>query len=47
MKVRVHRRQPGRVAAWLRDAGFTIESQMLLDPDDSVPGALLFARRQP
>jgi SAM-dependent methyltransferase len=47
MKVCVHRRQPDRVAAWLRDAGFTIEAQMLLDPDDSVPGALLFARRQP
>jgi len=46
MKVHVHRRQPDRVAAWLRDAGFAIEAQMLLDPDDSVPGALLFARRQ-
>jgi SAM-dependent methyltransferase len=47
MKVYVHRRQPDQVAAWLRDAGFTIEAQMLLDPDDSVPGAVLFARRQP
>lgn len=47
MKVCVHRRQPDRVAAWLRDAGFTIEAQILLDPDDSVPGAILFARRQP
>jgi SAM-dependent methyltransferase len=47
MKVWVHRRQPDRVAAWLRDAGFTIEAQMLLHPDDSVPGAILFARRQP
>jgi SAM-dependent methyltransferase len=47
MKVWVHRRQPDRVASWLRDAGFTIEAQMLLDPDDSVPGAVLFARRQP
>jgi hypothetical protein len=45
MKVYVHRRQPDRVAAWLRDAGFTIEAQMLLGPDNSVPGALLFARR--
>jgi SAM-dependent methyltransferase len=45
MKVYVHRRQPDRVAAWLRDAGLTIEAQMLLGPDDSVPGALLFARR--
>jgi len=40
MKVYVHRRQPDRVAAWLRDAGLTIEAQMLLGPDDSVPGAL-------
>ncbi len=46
MKVYVHRRQPGRVAAWLRDAGFTVEGQMLLDLDQSVPGAVLFARRQ-
>jgi SAM-dependent methyltransferase len=46
MKVYVHRRQPAQVAAWLRDAGFTVEAQMLLGPDDSVPGAVLFARRQ-
>jgi hypothetical protein len=46
MKVYVHRRQPGQVAAWLRDAGFTVEAQMLLDLDESVPGAVLFARRQ-
>jgi SAM-dependent methyltransferase len=47
MKVYVHRRQPDRVGAWLRDARFTIEAQMVFDPDDSVPGAVLFARRQP
>jgi SAM-dependent methyltransferase len=47
MKVHVHRRQPDRVAAWLRDAGFIIEAQMVFGPDDSVPGAVLFARRQP
>jgi len=46
MKVYVHRRQPGQVTAWLRDAGFTVEAQMLLDPDDSAPGAVLFARRR-
>ncbi|HCT77543.1 MAG TPA: SAM-dependent methyltransferase [Micromonosporaceae bacterium] len=45
MKVHVHRRPPARVAAWLRDAGFTVEAQMLLDPDESVSGAVLFARR--
>jgi len=47
MNVRSHRRQPDQVAAWLRDAGFTIEAQVLLNPDHSVPGAILFARRQP
>lgn len=43
MNVRVYRRPPARVAAWLRDAGFTIEAQVLLDPDDRA-GAVLFAR---
>ncbi len=47
MNVYVHRRRPERVAAWLRDAGFTVEAQVLIDPDESVPGAILFARRQP
>ncbi|WP_406430701.1 class I SAM-dependent methyltransferase [Streptomyces sp. NBC_00631] len=46
MNVHVHRRQPEQVAAWLRDAGFTVEAHMLIDPDESVPGAVLFARRQ-
>lgn len=46
MNVHVHRRRPDQVAAWLRDAGFGVEAQMLLDPDESVPGAVLFARRQ-
>jgi SAM-dependent methyltransferase len=45
MKVHVHRRPPDRVGAWLRDAGFTVEAQILLGPDESVPGAVLFARR--
>jgi SAM-dependent methyltransferase len=47
MKVDIHRRQPDRVAAWLRDAGFTIEAQTLLDPDEERPSAILFARRRP
>jgi hypothetical protein len=46
MKVRVNLRQPGQVAAWLREAGFTVEAQLLLDPEDSVPGAILFARHR-
>lgn len=46
MNVHVHRRQPARMADWLRDAGFTVEAQWLLDLDESRPGAVLFARRQ-
>lgn len=45
MKIHVHRRQPADVAAALRDAGFAVEAHLLLDPDGSHPGALLFARR--
>ncbi len=47
MRVYVHRRAPDRVATWLRDAGFTVEAQVLMDPEESVPGGALFARRQP
>ncbi|RSM50526.1 SAM-dependent methyltransferase [Actinoplanes sp. ATCC 53533] len=47
MKVHVHRRQPGEVAAWLHDAGFEIEAQMLLNPDGEAAQAILFARRRP
>ncbi|UYM07652.1 hypothetical protein [Solicola gregarius] len=39
-----HHRPPGQVAGWLRDAGFTIEAEMVFRPDDSVPGAIIFAR---
>jgi SAM-dependent methyltransferase len=46
MKIHVHRRQPEQVATWLRDAGFEIEAQLLIDPDARVPGAILFARRK-
>ncbi|HEX5404244.1 MAG TPA: class I SAM-dependent methyltransferase [Pseudonocardiaceae bacterium] len=45
MKVYVHRRQPARVGDWLREAGFTVEAQMLLDPDEKPSGGILFARR--
>ncbi|GAA2625392.1 methyltransferase domain-containing protein [Actinomadura fulvescens] len=41
----VYHRQPSRVADWLREAGFTIEAQHLLNPDQAKPGAILFARR--
>ncbi|MFE9746685.1 class I SAM-dependent DNA methyltransferase [Saccharothrix saharensis] len=44
MSLHVHRRPVERVAGWLRDAGFTIAAQVLLDPDDEVPGGMLVAR---
>lgn len=46
MKVHVHRRQPEKVAGWLRDAGFAVEAQWLMNPDAEVPQAILFARRE-
>ncbi|MFB7667016.1 class I SAM-dependent methyltransferase [Kitasatospora sp. NPDC056138] len=46
MKVYVHRRRPAQVSAWLREAGFTVETEMLLDPEGSAPGEILFARRR-
>lgn len=47
MRVHIHPRRPDRVACWLRDAGFEIGAQMLLDPDGKLPHAVLLARRQP
>lgn len=43
MKVYVHRRQPAQLAALLREAGFTVEAELLLSPEADVPGAVLFA----
>ena len=39
-----HHRRPSQVAGWLRDAGFTIEAELVMRPDEDVPGALIFAR---
>ena len=39
-----HHRQPSTVSGWLRDAGFTIEAELVMNPDADVPGALVFAR---
>lgn len=39
-----HRRRPEQVADWLRDAGFTLEAELVLRPDADVPGAIVFAR---
>jgi hypothetical protein len=38
-----HHRRPGTVMGWLRDAGFSIEAEMILRPDEAVPGAVIFA----
>jgi SAM-dependent methyltransferase len=46
MNVYVHRRQPDQLADLLRAAGFAIEAQFLLDPDGTLPEAILFARNQ-
>ena len=41
-----HHRRPRQVAGWLRDAGFTIEAELVVGPDEDVPGALTFARTE-
>ncbi|KAB1944065.1 class I SAM-dependent methyltransferase [Micromonospora sp. ALFpr18c] len=47
MKVRVHRRQPAQVAAWLRESGFRVESETTLTSPESKLGAIIFGRREP
>lgn len=39
-----HRRRPETMTGLLREAGFMIDSEILLRPDDEVPGALVLAR---
>jgi hypothetical protein len=34
------------MAAWLRDAGVTVEAHLVRDVDESVSEAAIFARRQ-
>jgi SAM-dependent methyltransferase len=38
------RRRPAAVSRWLREAGFTIEAELVMRPDDDVPGAIIIAR---
>jgi SAM-dependent methyltransferase len=40
-----HHRRPSTMMGWLRDAGFTIEAELVIGPDEGVPGAVIFARR--
>lgn len=42
--VESHRRRPEQVSRWLREAGFGIDSELLMRPDDEVPGAVIIAR---
>jgi SAM-dependent methyltransferase len=39
-----YHRGPSKMTGWLRDAGFTIEAELVIAPDEDVPGAVIFAR---
>jgi SAM-dependent methyltransferase len=39
-----HHRSPSKIAGWLRDAEFSIEAELVMRPDEDVPGAVIFAR---
>jgi len=39
-----HHRQPSKIRGWLRDAEFTIEAELVIGPDEDVPGAVISAR---
>jgi SAM-dependent methyltransferase len=45
IKVDSRHRPPSQVETWLRDAGFAIEAELVMRPDEEVPGAVIFARR--
>ena len=45
INVASHRRRPSTMTGWLRDAGFTIEAELVIGPGEDVPGAVIFARR--
>lgn len=45
MKVCVHRRQHGRMSAWLDDAGFVVEACRTVTSAESALGGMLLARR--
>ncbi|MEJ8281710.1 class I SAM-dependent methyltransferase [Pseudonocardia spirodelae] len=44
ISVESYHRRPDTVAGWLRDAAFTIEAELVMRPDEDVPGAIIFAR---
>lgn len=39
-----HRRRPDEIARFLREAGFAVEAELVMRPDEDVPGAIIFAR---
>ena len=39
-----YRRPPAKVSQWLREAEFTIEAELVMRPDEEVPGAIILAR---
>ena len=39
-----HHRRSSKIMGWLRDADFTIEAELVIGPDEDVPGAVIFAR---
>ncbi|SFW76214.1 class I SAM-dependent methyltransferase [Amycolatopsis australiensis] len=43
MRVHIHLRQPWWLARHVRKAGFTIDAEWLLDPENKTPQAILFA----
>jgi SAM-dependent methyltransferase len=45
MNVYVHHRRPGKVAAWLTDAGFVVDGELVHHPEPDVEGAFVFAHR--
>jgi hypothetical protein len=44
VSVESYRRRPSKISGWLREAGFTIEAELVIGPDEDVPGAVVFAR---
>jgi SAM-dependent methyltransferase len=39
-----YRRRPHKIAQWLKAARFIIEAELVMRPDDDVPGAIIIAR---
>lgn len=44
ISLHTHLRRAATMSAWLRDAGFRIESESVFRPDDDLPGAIITAR---